>query len=133
MSISFHQDTKIFTLETKQTRYTFALIYEKYLAHLYYGAKCSGQDVRYERKYRSFSPYIDEEIGTNFSPDTNALEYSTFGNGDFRATALRIQNKDGNSVTGLVYQSHSINTAGIRLPVCPMPTPTRIPTRSLSV
>jgi len=115
VAIFFNPDTKIFTLETKNTRYTFALIYEKYLAHLYYGAKDCGQEVCYERKYRSFSPYIDEEIGTNFSPDTNALEYSTFGNGDFRATALRIKNKDGNSVTGLVYRSHSVSHGRIAL------------------
>lgn len=107
MAIYFNESTKTFTLETKNTRYTFCVVYDKYLAHLYYGAK-NGAEVKYEKKYRSFAPYINEEIGTQFSPDTNALEYSTFGNGDFRATALKIKNNDGNSVTGLEYKSYEI-------------------------
>ncbi len=107
MAISFNEQTKTFILDTKNTRYSFAVMFDNYPVHLYYGKKDEGVEAVFEKKYRSFSPYI-ESIGTTYSPDTTALEYSTFGDGDFRATALRIKNGDGNSVTSLVYKSHRI-------------------------
>ncbi len=107
MSINYDSHKKTFVLNTRNTTYAFEIAFDKFLAHVYYGKKIDISSISYERKYRSFSPY-HEQTGTQFSPDTNALEYSTFGNGDFRATALRIKNADGNSVTGLVYKSYRI-------------------------
>ena len=107
MAIIYNSNTKTFILNTKNTTYAFKVVYDKFLEHIYYGKKTDISCISFERRYRSFSPYY-KEIGTTFSPDINALEYSGFGNGDFRATALRIKNADGNSVTGLVYKTHRI-------------------------
>ena len=119
MAIFYQPDTKTFTLETGNTRYIFQIVYGKYPVHLYYGSKERSQEVRYHCNYRSFSPYPNEEIGPNFSADNNALEYSAFGHGDFRATALRIRNRDGNSVTGLEYRAHRIIRGREGLPGLP--------------
>ncbi len=118
MAITYNSDIKTFILNTQNTTYAFEIAFDKFLAHIYYGKKTDISYVSYERKYRSFSPYY-EQIGANFSPDINALEYSGFGNGDFRATALRIKNADGNSVTGLVYKAHRIFDGRLELPRLP--------------
>ncbi len=107
MAIFFNDKTKTFTLDTKNTRYSFAIMFDKYPVHLYYGKKDDGAEAVFEKRYRSFSPCY-KDIGTEYSPDITALEYSTFGAGDYRAAALRIKNGDGNSVTSLTYKAHRI-------------------------
>ena len=37
--ITYQAENQRFTLETENTRYIFEILYEKYLVHLYYGAK----------------------------------------------------------------------------------------------
>ena len=118
MAIFFNEQTKTFTLDTKNTRYSFAIVFDKYPVHLYYGKKDDGVEVVFEKKYRSFSPY-HKDVGTEYSPDTTALEYSTFGIGDYRTTALRIRNGAGNSTTGFEYVSHKIRKGRVEIPSMP--------------
>jgi len=98
MSIRFENGN--FILETKNTTYAFTLYDDNYPVHLYYGAKKDCTDLKLERIYKSFSPYM-EEHGMNFSFDCAPLEFPTYGYGDFRTTALKVRGAR-NSVISLV-------------------------------
>lgn len=95
-----------FILETENTSYAFSLYDGKYPVHLYYGAKKDCAELKIERIYKSFSPYI-EEYGMDFSFDCAPLEFPTYGYGDFRTTALKVRTPDS-SVTSFEYTGHDI-------------------------
>ena len=120
MSITFQKQTNLFRLTTKNTLYAFELSHST-LVHRYYGKKRGAvvpttADIK--ARVVSFSPYRDE-ADKSFSFDTQPLEYSYFGSGDFRATSLRIRNGNGDSVTSFDYVSHKILRG--RVDLSPMP------------
>lgn len=100
MSIKFEKNGMRFRLRTKNTEYDLMILHGKYPVHLYYGKKVRGLDPQYFHRLHSFSPYKREE-DEELSLDEAFLECPFFGSGDFRSTALKIKNADGNSVTAL--------------------------------
>lgn len=68
-----------------------------YLAHLYYGKKMDGDMsyviTHYDRGF-SGNPYEAQEH-REFSLDNIPLEYSCYGNGDFRTPAFNIKDIEG--------------------------------------
>ena len=115
MAIKFDRKTARFFITTEHTAYVIGIIHGKYPVHLYYGKKKRGLDPQYSHRLHSFSPYRIEEEGEYFSLDEAFLETPFFGSGDFRATALRLRNADGNSVTKFTYKAHRI-FSGRRMP-----------------
>lgn len=120
MPISFKKENSLFQLTTKNTLYAFDIVNGK-LIHRYYGKKIGANVPTYAddpgRVY-SFAPYHTEGQ-VHFSLDTQSLEYSCFGSGDFRTTALRIKNGAGNSVTGFDYVSHKVRKGRVDIPSIP--------------
>ena len=120
MSISFNQKTQQFRLTTQNTLYVFELAYGK-LIHLYYGKKFGAVIPDFRADYPkaiAFAPYREFEY-REFGMTTLPQEYSYFGSGDFRATALRIKNGDGNAVTEFDYVSHKIRKGRVEIPRLP--------------
>ncbi len=120
MSVTFDKQNNLFRLTTKNTLYAFELTHGT-LVHRYYGKKRgaavpTSADVK--GRVVSFSPYRDENDKA-FSYDTQPLEYSYFGSGDFRATSLRIRNGNGDSVTSFEYVSHKLLRG--RVDLSPLP------------
>lgn len=115
--ITYQAENQRFTLETENTRYIFEILYEKYLVHLYYGAKNEAAAV-YDARYKSFAPYMAEH-GSTYSPDTCLAEFSGFGSGDFRATSLKLRNPNGDSVCSFAYRDHRIFGGRLELPGLP--------------
>ncbi|MBQ7322285.1 MAG: alpha-galactosidase [Clostridia bacterium] len=114
MSVTFHKQDSLFRLTTKNTLYAFELTHGT-LVHRYYGKKRgatvpTSADIK--GRVVSFSPYRDENDKA-FSLDTQPLEYSYYGSGDFRPTALRIRNRHGDSVTCFEYVSHKIRRGAV--------------------
>jgi Alpha-galactosidase len=107
MPIEFDEKNQIISLKTKTTLYAMKILYNKFLIHLYYGKNSGNADLKYDSRYCSFSPYF-EEYGLSYSPDTCMSEFSYFGSGDFRETALKIRNHNGDSTTLFTYRSHRI-------------------------
>ena len=107
MSIKFEKNGMRFRLRTKNTEYDLMILHGKYPVHLYYGKKVRGLDPQYFHRLHSFSPYKSEE-DEELSLDEAFLECPFFGSGDFRSTALKIKNADGNSVTLFTYKKHRI-------------------------
>lgn len=104
MAIKFERKNKTFILTTKNTAYAFGIACERYLVHYYYGKKIS-QPAAYQPYVVSFSPYR-KDCGNTWSPDIFPSEYSFFGSGDFRTSALKLVGADGTGVTDFVYSSH---------------------------
>ncbi len=120
MPITYKKEDKLFKLTTKNTLYAFDLVNDVPV-HRYYGKKFGAvvkthKDV--EDMVFSFAPYRSEET-IRFSHDNQSLEYSYYGNGDFRPAALRIRNGAGNSVTDFRYVSHKIRRGRVNLPNLP--------------
>jgi len=111
MAIKFIEEQKLFKLDTAGSTYVIEIFDEGYLLGLYYGNKIPDANFKgfYIRDHASsFSPR-NQIIGEGaFSPDVCPMEYSGFGTGDFRKTAVAIRNSDGNDCTDFRYVSHKI-------------------------
>ena len=106
MSIRVIKKEKKFILHTKNTTYAFEVLKDHYLHHLYYGKKTNKFE---EEKFFTwaFAPYV-EEYGSNYGPASFAQEFSFYGSGDFRASALRVCGADGTGVTDFAYKSYRV-------------------------
>lgn len=110
MAVTFQQEDKIFTLQTKHTTYQMKVDDFGFLLHLYYGNKISG-NMDYLLTYydRGFSGN-PHDVGNNrtYSMDALPQEYPTMGTGDYRNSALVVRNHDESECCDLRYVSHEI-------------------------
>ncbi len=109
--ISFDNQKRIFKLDTPNSSYVIGIFDENYLLNLYYGAKIPDINLwpnAKRIKNSSFSPSNPNFKNEADSVDVLPMEYPTYGAGDFRISALKIKNSDGNSVTDIRYVSHKI-------------------------
>lgn len=110
MAIRYQEENRRFTLQTTHTTYQMKVDDFGFLLHLYYGGKTEG-DMDYLLTYydRGFSgnPY-DVENDRTYSLDVLPQEYPCMGTGDYRSSALIIQNEDGSECCDLRYVSHEI-------------------------
>ncbi len=101
----------MFKLDTRTSTYIIEIFEENYLVCPYYGAKIPDNAVEglaYRGGFASFSPNNANVKDGWFSPDIFPLEYSGFGTGDFRKSAVAVRNSDGNNATDFRYVSHRI-------------------------
>ncbi|MBR5632546.1 MAG: alpha-galactosidase [Clostridia bacterium] len=107
MSIKFDSERKFITIETKNTAYVMAIDFDKYLTHVYYGKK--GVEINRVLEYygANFSPYLPEGE-ERYNINDAMAELPQFGSGDYGTDAVRVANKNGDSVTLFEYRSHRI-------------------------
>ena len=121
MAIIINQESKLITLQTRNTTYQMMVTGLGHLVHLYYGRKLEG-DLSYLLTYydRGFSgnPY-DAGCDRTYSMDALPQEYASYGNGDFRSTALQIKNADGTYSVDLRYVSCEVKKGKYQLPQLP--------------
>ncbi len=123
MSIVFHRNTRIFTLETDHTTYQMQIDPIGLLLHLYYGPRVEkGEDMSYLLQYadRGFSgnPY-EMQHDKRYSNDSLPQEYSVCGAGDYRLGALLVRQGNGAQGLDLRYESHKIVKGKYLLPGLP--------------
>lgn len=110
MSIHYHAENCLFTLNTAHTTYQMKADRLGVLLHLYYGARVSGNMdyllTYYDRGF-SVSP-ADAHNDRTYSLDVLPQEYPALGTGDYRSTALVLQNSDGSECCDLRYVRHEI-------------------------
>ena len=105
MAISIDKKNGRFTLRTKNTMYVLGLSQGKYPVHLYYGKRVRAPKLSDHTKKWSFAPYY-EEYGLDFVPDVTSMEFPIHGNGDMRATALKLrQLESGITASCFTYRS----------------------------
>lgn len=110
MSITYFEQEKIFRLDTKKTSYVIGIIdKEGFVAHVYYGKRLNEADLSYLTRISEapFSPETNERDRLSFY-DCFPMEYPTHGIGDFRESAIRVQDANGHSAAKLTYVSHEI-------------------------
>ena len=110
MVIRYYERERVFKLDTKNTSYVIAIVdKEGFLGHAYYGKRLEEADVAYlTRMYEGCrTPETNERDRLSFY-DCFPMEYPTHGIGDFRESALRIEDANGHWTTKLTYKSHEI-------------------------
>lgn len=110
MAIYYQHEEQIFTLNTDNTTYQMKVDKYGFVLHLYYGKKISG-NMDYLLTYydRGFSGNpSDTGDDRTYSMDALPQEYPVMGMGDYRNSAVIIQNADGSECCDLRYVSHEI-------------------------
>ena len=122
MGIVYSKADRTFTIQTKNTTYQMQVDPYGFLLHLYYGKKTDGSCMDYLLTYydRGFSgnPF-DVGDDRTYSMDALPQEYPSYGTGDYRSTALIIENADGSTACDLRYRSHHIFNGKYKIPGLP--------------
>ncbi len=111
MGIQFIEEKNLFKLDTATSTYVIQIFEQGYLLCPYYGASIPDVNFKgytFRGWFASFSPSNASVSDHSFSADVSPLEYSGFGVGDFRKSAVAIRNADGNNCTDFRYVSHKI-------------------------
>ena len=112
MAIVIDAEKRLFTLHTKRTTYQMKADSLGTLLHLYYGERTDDSDKSYAicMGGRGFSgnPYEMGRGNRAYSLDVLPQEYSCYGTGDYRISALKIQNADGSFAAALRYKGYEI-------------------------
>ena len=123
MPIIADAEKRLFTLHTKNSTYQMKADSLGTLLHVYYGDRSDDSDKSYavRIKGRGFSgnPY---EMGKNYkdySLDILPQEYSCYGTGDYRITALKVQNEDGSLAAALRYKGYQVSKGKYAIPGLP--------------
>lgn len=122
MGIVYSKSDRTFTIQTKNTIYQMQVDPYGFLLHLYYGKKTDGSCMDYLLTYydRGFSgnPF-DAGDDRTYSMDALPQEYPSYGTGDYRSTALIVENADGSTACDLRYRSHHIFNGKYKIPGLP--------------
>ena len=122
MGIVYSKADRTFTIQTKNTTYQMQVDPYGFLQHLYYGKKTDGRCMDYLLTYydRGFSgnPF-DAGDDRTYSMDALPQEYPSYGTGDYRSTALIVENADGSTACDLRYRSHHIFNGKYKIPGLP--------------
>ena len=99
---------KVFKLDTRHTSYIFTISEQGHPIHLYYGARLPRADVQALRLKNDITLGGTVDYAPGYCLDSELLEYSGIGKGDFRHTPLECMLPDGSFTTDFVYEGHKI-------------------------
>lgn len=111
MCVKYNEKEKLFVLETKHSCYQIKVDKTGCLRHLYYGRSVgpANMDYRYRARDRGFSGNPYEQAGDRAcSFDTMPQEYSCYGTGDYRISAIMTEAENGSRSIDLRYESFAI-------------------------
>lgn len=123
MPICVDRKAHTFTLQTACTTYQMKVDEQGVLLHTYYGAKINGSDLsrliyHFDRGF-SGNPYEKGKTEKGYSLDVLPQEYSCFGTGDYRVTALRVRQADGSRACDLRFADVAVTPGKYVLPGLP--------------
>ncbi|MBP5254660.1 MAG: alpha-galactosidase, partial [Lachnospiraceae bacterium] len=112
MSIRYNPDCRTITLNTARTTYQVKIDRLGVARHAYYGARTADEDLSYlvyeKGDGMSVNPYEAGYEDRSYSLDTLPQEYSGFGSGDYRETALSVRDARGAECAFLRFESFQI-------------------------
>ncbi len=112
MAVFIDENKRVFTLQTCHSTYQMKADELGVLMHTYYGRKTDNSDksnlIYMADRGFSGNPYEMGMLDRAYSLDNMPQEYSCFGTGDHRITALKVKNVDGSEAAELRYKSHSV-------------------------
>ncbi len=117
MAIIFDESNKRFIIETKNSEYAFEVFKDRYLVHLYYGAKIGNRSYETDTVPYTFAPY-DDDLNYDMAINDRYSEFGFYGNGSFKASSLKLRSINGDCCTRFLYKDYEIlkgrvNTKGI--------------------
>ena len=98
----------IFKLDTAHTSYIFRITPQGQAEHIYYGQRLPQADVEALRIKNTVTFGGTVDYDKNYCLDSQLLEYSGIGKGDYRHSPLECCLPDGSFTTDFVYESHKI-------------------------
>ncbi len=109
MHITYNEQEKIFHIQTKTTSYLMGIADDRYVGHIYYGRKMDDDRGNYLLRLneKPFVPSENQREKASFM-DAFPWEFSVWGTGDYRESALKVRHSDGYSGCELFYESHRI-------------------------
>mgnify|MGYP000696453509 FL=1 len=123
MAVYVNEKQRTFTLQTKNTTYQMKVDAYGMLLHTYYGEKTDNSDLSYRipPDDRGFSGYAYEAscADDRLSSDLAPQEYSCFGTGDYRISALRVRNENGSQAVTLCYAGYELSRGKYSIPGLP--------------
>ena len=123
MAVYADEKQRTFTLQTKNTTYQMKVDAYGMLLHTYYGEKTDNSDLSYRIPMddRGFSGYAYEAscADDRLSSDLAPQEYSCFGTGDYRISALRVRNENGSQAVTLCYAGYELSRGKYSIPGLP--------------
>ena len=116
MAITFDSASKTFYLNGKGVTYAFYINEWDYAEHLYFGKTIACDDLRYIREMGGLSALAvipgeirPKEIWRRIdSYHVFPSELTFFGSGDYRESAVHVEDSNGVRVSQLLYHSHEI-------------------------
>ena len=122
MAVYADEKQRTFTLQTKNTTYQMKVDAYGMLLHTYYGEKTDNSDLSYRIPMddRGFSGYAYEAscADDRLSSDLAPQEYSCFGTGDYRISALRVRNENGSQAVTLCYAGYELSRGNTAFRAC---------------
>ena len=126
MSVLINKNDKTYTLYTNSSMYQMKVDGKGVLLHTYYGKRLAYSDMSYalHRNVYAFSP-VSSDFGIYdrwedmYSLCNISQEISTFGNGDYRGSALNIRFPDGTLGFEPRFVSASIEKGKYKIPGLP--------------
>ena len=118
--ITFNKKNKEFRLDTPNSTYCISISAKGYVAHSYFGSKLGDDDAtyltrQYEYGFSNGEVFREKHSLLDFLPQ----EYPTDGVGDFRQSAIAINNENNNNGVELKYKSHKITAGAKEIPGLP--------------
>ena len=114
MPVKYIKKDRVFHLYNKFISYMIYITNDDGLVHLYFGNRLNDYDL--DSMAYTTMPYYsklidDKEIKVtkfDLNTETAMMEYPCFGIGDFRSSAVKIKNQNGDCSTDFRYISHKI-------------------------
>lgn len=121
MNVTFDEAKRVFKLDTEKTSYLIGLADEEgFIGHLYYGPRISDTDVTYlfRTEEHPFVPSVNGRDRSAFL-DAFPMEFPGCNTGDYRESALEVQDAGGHDVAEFLYRGHRILAGKPALPGLP--------------
>ena len=102
----------VFHLQTNNTSYVFRAMPSGQLEGMYYGKRirnCGDFTFMYDKHecgYSNATPRSQKD--TSLSLDHIALEYSSYGKGDYRQSSMQLLSADDNFTTDFIFKSAAV-------------------------
>ncbi|MCH4191799.1 MAG: alpha-galactosidase [Butyrivibrio sp.] len=110
MKITYIESSRIFKIDTLQNSYCIGITdEERFLTHVYYGSSVSDDDLTYllRTDENPFAPSKNARDRGSFL-DCCPMEYPGNGVGDYRESAVSVEDSNGNSAVQFYYTGHRI-------------------------
>ena len=107
--IRYDEKNKVFLLNSENTTYGIAIVDDRYVEHLYYGAKIVDSAIRYLlREDEGPLTPSQRKRETGSFLDCAPMEFPETGMGDYRESALCVRSVSGHRASELVYEGYEI-------------------------